>query len=216
MTGVRVWDLPTRVFHWLLVICVAGSWLTIEFRWMKIHAAFGLALLALILFRIVWGFFGSTTSKFSHFVSSPLSAARYLKKSLAHKSESYVGHNPSGGWMVIGLLVILLFQSISGLYANNDLGFSGPLADSIQKQWSDLFTQSHAISFNIILLCVWVHLIAVFFYVLVKNQGLIKAMLTGKKNSRAYIGNTSLVFCHPFKAVLVLIIILVLMAAVLM
>ncbi|AWB65142.1 hypothetical protein C2869_01200 [Saccharobesus litoralis] len=181
MSSIKVWDGATRLFHWLLVVCILGAWITIENRWILAHEIFGFTLLGLIVFRLIWGFVGSTTARFSHFMTRPTTAIQYLSASLNNQSQHYTGHNPSGGWMVIGLLGILLFQVVTGLYANNDLGFSGALADNVSKAFSDQLTQWHAINFNLILAAIWLHLVAVFFYVLVKKDNLIKAMLTGRK-----------------------------------
>ena len=201
MNSIKVWDGVTRLFHWALVICIFGAWVTIENRWITAHEIFGLVLLGLVIFRICWGFIGSTTARFRHFVTKPSTAINYLKASLRSESDNFTGHNPSGGWMVLALLAILLFQSLSGLYANNDLGFTGSLADTISKEFSDQVTQWHAISFNFIMLAIWLHLVAVFFYVLVKKDNLVKAMLTGKKNQNNIGHHQDLQFSHPIKAV---------------
>lgn len=178
---IKVWDGATRFFHWGLVVCTLGAWLTIEYGWIEAHQYFGISLLLLIVFRIGLGFWGSTSSRFLHFLTSPQTAIRYLISSIKLDSPKYTGHNPAGGWMVMFMLAILLFQAGSGLFANNDLGFTGPLADGISKVWSDTLTQWHALSFNIILAVIWLHLVAVFFYVIVKKEHLVSAMLTGNK-----------------------------------
>lgn len=203
MNSIKVWDSATRLFHWALVICILGAWVTIENRWITAHEIFGLIILGLVAFRLCWGFIGSTTARFNSFITKPTVAIKYLNASLRSESEHFTGHNPSGGWMVLGLLALLLFQSISGLYSNDDLGFTGPLADSISKELSDLLTGWHALSFNLILLAIWVHLVAVFFYVLVKKDNLVKAMITGKKHQDKTGRHEDLQFSHPIKAVVV-------------
>ena len=204
MNSVNVWDIATRLFHWSIVLCLLGCWLTNEYRWIEGHEFFGYLLLMLLIFRLFWGVIGSTTARFSNFVSKPGTAFRYLKSSINDEAEHFSGHNPLGGWMVLALLSLLLFQIISGLYSNNDLGFTGPLADSISKECSDLYTKLHGWSFNIILAAVWLHIIAVFFYVLVKKDNLVKAMVTGKKHAHQAGRIQHLTFSHPVKALLCL------------
>ncbi|WP_158966167.1 cytochrome b/b6 domain-containing protein [Paraglaciecola sp. L3A3] len=212
MSSVKVWDLAIRVFHWAIVICVAGAWITMENRWILAHEIFGYTLLSLVLFRLLWGIVGSTTARFSHFMTSPNKALSYLKGSLQAKApvnakdDYHSGHNPAGAWMVVLLLSLLLLQTITGLYSNNDLGFSGSLADGVSKDTSDWLTKIHALSFNFILAAIWLHLVAVFFYVLVKKENLIKAMLTGKKPKQQAGQYESLYFSHPIKALISLLI----------
>lgn len=202
MKNVKVWDLPTRLFHWCLVLLIIAAWLTIENRMIEAHEIIGHTLLGLIIFRVIWGIIGSTTSRFSHFIAHPIKSLLYLKASLNLKSPHSTGHNPAGGWMVIGMLLVIAFQVVSGMYANNDLGFSGALSDSVSKSMSDTMTQLHALNFTIIVTLVWVHLVAVFFYVLVKNENLIKAMFNGHKPSNQTNANESLTFAPLYKAAL--------------
>lgn len=195
---VKVWDLPTRVFHWSLVLSVFACWFTIENRWILAHQVSGAAVLGLLIFRLLWGIVGSRTAKFTDFVKWPWTAARYLWSSLHKHDDYHTGHNPAGGWMVIAVLVILGFQGITGLFANNDLGFSGPLADHVSKDTSDKATQLHVLNFNLILALVWLHLIAVFLYVLVKRQNLVRAMITGKKPVEQAGKDNSVAFASPW------------------
>ncbi|MDU0353725.1 cytochrome b/b6 domain-containing protein [Paraglaciecola aquimarina] len=204
MSSVKVWDSAIRLFHWAIVICVFGAWLTMENRWILAHEIFGYSLLSLIIFRLMWGLVGSTTAKFSHFITSPNKAIRYLQASLKLSAEHHSGHNPAGAWMVVVLLGLLLLQTLSGLYSNNDLGFTGPLADGISKQLSDWFTQLHAWNFNLILAAIWLHLVAVFFYVLVKKENLVKAMFTGEKPKEQAGKYQNLKFVSSIKALLLL------------
>lgn len=200
MKQVKVWDLATRLFHWLLVLLVVAAWLTIENRMIEAHEFIGHSIFALLLFRLMWGFIGSTTARFSNFVKPPLKALSYLKKSLSLQADYSTGHNPAGGWMVIIMLIFFGFQTISGMLANNDLGFSGALSDSISKSLSDTMTQLHALNFNILLALIWLHLVAVFFYVLVKKTNLVKAMWSGKKLENQVKLSDSLSFVSLFRA----------------
>lgn len=177
----RIWDSPTRLFHWALVINIVAAWYTIENRLIELHEIAGYSLLTLIIFRILWGFVGSSTSRFTYFLCSPISALKYLRLSIKQKAHHELGHNPAGGWMVAIMIVIILVQILSGLFANNDLGFSGALSDFVSKESSDLITQLHQLNFDILVAIIWLHVVAVFFYVLVKKDNLVKAMITGYK-----------------------------------
>ena len=100
MNSVNVWDIATRLFHWSIVLCLLGCWLTTEYRWIEGHEFFGYLLLMLLIFRLFWGVIGSTTARFSNFVSKPGTAFRYLKSSINDEAEHFSGHNPLGGWMI--------------------------------------------------------------------------------------------------------------------
>ena len=176
-----LWDLPIRLFHWSLALSILASWITINVGWLTGHLISGITVLVLIAFRIVWGFVGSTTARFISFVTWPWIAARYLLRSLGDEHQYHGGHNPAGGYMVIALLLILITQVTTGLFSNNDLGFAGPLADTVSKDDSDSATIVHAIIFDFILLMVWLHVLAVFYYALVKRDSILNAMITGRK-----------------------------------
>lgn len=199
MQGVKVWDKATRIFHWSLASCMLGAWLTIELRQMDWHQYFGYTIVALITFRLLWGFFGSTTARFKAFVFHPLTAWRYLKASLQLNAKTYTGHNPAGGWMVVGFILLLIAQITTGLFSNNELGFNGALADGVSKGLSDELTKLHAIIFNVILVAIWLHLVAVFFYVLVKKHNIILAMLTGRKPQHQTDPATQIKFYSPLR-----------------
>ncbi|MCF2948848.1 cytochrome b/b6 domain-containing protein [Paraglaciecola aquimarina] len=181
MKKIKIWDSPTRLFHWALVINIIAAWYTIENRLIELHEIAGHTLIALLVFRVCWGFVGSTTARFSHFITHPISALQYLVKSLKLKVHHKIGHNPAGGWMIVIMMLVIGFQLISGLLANNDLGFSGALSDYVSKATSDRLTQLHGLNFDLLVAIIWVHLVAVFFYVLVKRDNLVKAMITGFK-----------------------------------
>lgn len=181
MTKVRVWDLATRLFHWSLVILIVAAWFTIENRLIEAHEIIGHLLLALIVFRVIWGLVGSSTSRFQEFLVHPIKAVAYLRNSLKLQAPHSTGHNPAGGWMVVVMLGVIGFQIVSGLYANDDLGFSGALSDLVSKSASDKLTQLHAINFDILIAIIWLHVVAVFFYVIVKKDNLLKAKITGLK-----------------------------------
>jgi cytochrome b len=205
-TGSRVyvWDAPTRLFHWSIVILIFVCWLSADQGYMKIHLWSGLTLLALLIFRIGWGFAGATTARFSNFLHAPQKVFAYLRDVARGSKPLHAGHNPAGGLMVVALLAILLAQATTGLFANDGLKFSGPLALVVSADQSDRLTQIHGIIFNVMLALIWFHLVAIGFYFLVKGENLVGPMVTGKKH-RAYVPEgVALVFTHPIIALLLL------------
>jgi cytochrome b len=181
---IPVWDLPTRLFHWLLVILVAVSFTTgsIGGNAMQYHEKSGFAILILMFFRITWGFVGSRTSRFSDFVKGPAAVWRYASALLRGKSESYLGHNPLGGWSVLAMLLALLIQAATGLFANDDIITEGPLYLWVSKAVSDWLTGVHKLNRYLIVLLAAIHVSAVLFYLLVKHENLIKPMISGVKH----------------------------------
>lgn len=179
----KVWDLPTRLFHWsLLTLIVASWWTSTENGDMDLHMRCGYAVLALLLFRLIWGVLGSTTARFSNFVTSPRAVIGYIADMRKNEPSPQVGHNPAGGWMVLALLGMVLFISASGLFANDDMMSEGPLAHYVSKHFSDLATALHESSFYTLLALVAIHLAAIAFYLLVKKENLVRPMLTGIKH----------------------------------
>jgi cytochrome b len=181
---VPVWDIPVRVFHWSLAGLVALSWVSAENGYLKLHLWSGLSLLTLLLFRIAWGFVGSTTARFSDFVRGPGRALAYLRAVRRGEQPVHAGHNPAGGWMVMLLLAVLLLQAGTGLFANDGVHFNAPLAAQISSELSDRLTSLHGTIFNVILLLVWMHVVAALFYRHVRGEDLIAAMISGKKPLR--------------------------------
>lgn len=202
--NVRVWDAPTRLFHWAVVSLVAFSWYTADSGLMRLHLWSGSILLTLLLFRIAWGIVGSTTARFSDFVAGPGAVIGYIVMLARGHKPPHAGHNPAGGWMVVVLMTVLLAQVSLGLFANDDIRFHGPLSLLVSKELSDRLTQLHGILFNIILLLVWVHVVAVGFYLFVKGEDLVKAMISGKKHRAHVPPDANLRFTHPWIALLLL------------
>jgi cytochrome b len=179
--NVMVWDLPTRAFHWSVVALVFLSWLSADQGWMKVHLISGLTLLTLLVFRIGWGFFGSTTARFSNFVHPPRRILGYLKGLAGRDTPPYAGHNPVGGLMVVTMIAALLTQVATGLFANDGLEFNAPLALLISTDASTRLTEIHGLIFDLILCLIWFHLVAIGFYLFVRRRNLIYPMLTGRK-----------------------------------
>jgi cytochrome b len=182
---IRIWDLPVRLFHWTLVILMVVSYVTAQIGgdWMKLHFWSGYAVLTLLLFRIVWGFVGSTTARFTHFVKGPVAAIEHLKELAGTDRPRDVGHNPLGGAMVMALLLGLLLQVVAGLFsADTDEGtVSGPLANRVPDNWVDAATAFHHAWINVLLVLVALHVLAALTYLVWKRQNLIGAMFTGRK-----------------------------------
>lgn len=180
---VQVWDLPTRLFHWLLVFCVAVSVVTgsIGGLYMRYHEWSGVTILVLVLFRIVWGVVGGRHARFTDFVAGPKAVVGYARDLFGEGHRRYLGHNPLGGWSIIAMLAALGVQAGTGLFANDDIFTEGPLAHWISKGLSDLLTRVHLINKGVLLMLVGVHILAVVFYYLVKRENLFVPMITGHK-----------------------------------
>lgn len=182
---IRVWDLPVRLFHWTLVILMVVSYFTGRWGgdWMKFHFWSGYAILTLLLFRIVWGFVGSTTARFSSFVKGPSAAFAHVKEMLGKSGPHDVGHNPAGGAMVVVLIFAVLAQVVAGLFAaDTDLGtVNGPLANLVPDKTVDKLTAFHKYWINVLLVLAGLHVLAAFVYLAWKRQNLIGAMITGRK-----------------------------------
>jgi len=181
--SVLVWDLPTRLFHWLLVIFVIISFVTgnIGGNAMQYHEWSGFAILALLMFRLVWGFAGSRQSRFVTFIQGPSAVIRYVATLRHRDSPHCLGHNPLGGWSIIALLFTLLVQAATGLFANDDIITEGPLFDWVGKAASDWLTKVHKLNQQVIIALVCVHIAAVLVYFFYKRQNLILPMITGVK-----------------------------------
>jgi cytochrome b len=178
---VRVWDLPTRVFHWLAVLLVALAWVSQHMNWMDLHVRAGETLLALVLFRLLWGIAGSETARFTRFVASPAAAWRHLRHLGRREPDVQVGHNAAGGWMVLFLLALLLVETLSGLYDNNDIADEGPLSQFVPAAVANAIAAIHAYGWDVLVAAVVLHVCAIAVYALVKGHNLLGPMVTGTK-----------------------------------
>ena len=182
---VRIWDLPVRLFHWALVILLVTSYFSGRAAgdWMKLHFWSGYAILTLLLFRVAWGFVGSTTARFSHFVKGPAAWFVYLRNFATGRPTYDIGHNPVGGIMVVVLIFAVLAQAVAGLFsADTDLGtVNGPLANMIADKWVDRLTAFHKYWVNIIIVLAALHILAALSYLVLKRQNLIGSMFHGHK-----------------------------------
>ena len=175
---VRVWDLPTRVTHWTLVVVIGVLWWTAETGRMEWHRWAGYTMLALLLFRLYWGFFGSSTAKFSGFVRGPRAIGQYFKGNWSPAA----GHNPLGALSVLALLGLLLLQVGLGLFAVDVDGIeSGPLSLYVSFETGRAAAEWHEIVFTALQVLVALHIVVVFYYLLGKRQNLVGAMFSGKR-----------------------------------
>ena len=177
----RVWDASIRLFHWSLVLLFLLAYATSQLDWMNLHLLTGYAILALLLFRLVWGVVGSETARFASFIVSPMAGLRHLQHFREREPDTQVGHNAAGGWMVLILLALLTIQVGSGLFANDDGATRGPLMKFVGKPTSDLLSAVHSLMFDFLLAAVILHVLVVIAYAVVKKHDLVRPMITGKK-----------------------------------
>jgi cytochrome b len=182
-TSHPVWDLPVRLFHWVLVALILVSFVTAQIggNAMQWHEWSGLSVLSLLLFRLLWGFVGSTYARFASFVRGPRAALAYARALLRGEVPFFPGHNPLGGWMIVLLLASLVLQAGTGLFANDDVMIEGPFARYVTKETSDLLTRVHHFNFNVLATLVGLHVAAALFYLFARRENLILPMLTGRK-----------------------------------
>lgn len=178
---IKVWDAPTRLFHWALVVLVAAAYATIQLGWIDWHFRCGYAILALLLFRLVWGVIGSDTARFARFLHSPFAALAHLRHFTRREPDTEIGHNAAGGWMVLVMLALLLFQVGSGLFSNDQAFSEGPLAKLVSGSLSDRISGWHVFNFNLVLGLIGLHVLAVLAYAAVKRHDLVRPMVTGMK-----------------------------------
>jgi cytochrome b len=170
---VLIWDLPVRVFHWLMVLCFAGAFLSAESeRWRLLHVTLGYTMAGLVAFRIVWGLIGPRTARFANFVRGPSAVARYLGAMLRGQPEHHTGHNPAGAWAIVGLLGLTALVAGSGW----------ALFDQIGGEWLE---EAHELAANTMLALVGAHVAGVLLASLLHRENLVGAMLSGRKTAPA-------------------------------
>jgi cytochrome b len=181
--AVKVWDLPVRLFHWILVLLLAFQYVSgkIGGGFMVWHVYSGYGVLVLVLFRIFWGFAGSTHARFASFLKGPAAALHFAKRLFSRQAVPQIGYNPLGGWMVVALLILLALQATSGLFANDVHGTEGPLAALVPLEVSDRLSLFHRWNFKILLALAGLHVMASLYHWLAMKDDLIVAMFTGVK-----------------------------------
>lgn len=181
--GALVWDLPTRLFHWTLALLILGAFLSDDDR--DLHERIGIALLALVVFRLIWGVVGGRYARFATFIRGPKAVLEHLGELRQPNPPPHVGHNAPGGWMVVVLLLLVLAQAVTGLFTNDLITYVGPLGELVPESLSERLTSLHKIMSNVILAAVGLHIVAVAVYFLWKKQNLVRPMLTGRRDDLA-------------------------------
>lgn len=204
---VRVWDAPTRLFHWALVACFVGLVASGQIGGgaMVWHFRFGYGVLTLLLFRLVWGFQGGYWSRFATFIYSPGQMFRYLRGQ--GESHQQVGHNPIGALSVFAMLLFLALQVGSGLMSDDEISAAGPLTGLVSSDWVSYATYYHKeIGKKILILLVALHLGAIAFHLLKNHENLIIPMVRGDKSLLFAARNARDTFSDRFRAALILLI----------
>lgn len=180
---VAVWDWPVRVVHWLIALLVAALITTgLTGNDMLVwHMRCGQALLALVIFRIIWGFVGSTNARFTSFVRGPKAVLEYALSVIRPPHHAHATHNPLGGWMVVALLLVLLAQATAGLFTNDDILYDGPLVKWIDKDLSDSIGTWHRRMWWVVAALASVHIFAVIGYLMHLGEDLVYPMVSGEK-----------------------------------
>jgi len=181
VSRVRVWDLPTRTFHWSIALLIPALWWTAREEDIETHMMLGQVMLGLVLFRLLWGLMGSSTARFAGFVKGPGAVLAYLRGMPAG-----VGHSPLGALSVMAMLLALAVQVGLGLFATDSDGINmGPLAHLVSPETSDTLTDRHETMFNLLLALIGLHLAAILFYLLAGRRNLVTPMVTGKDEGEA-------------------------------
>lgn len=171
--NVFVWDAPVRLFHWLMVICFAGAYVTAESEyWRLLHVSLGYTMAGLVGFRIIWGVIGSRYARFSAFVRGPSAVVRYLRSIVRGRPEHHTGHNPAGAWAIVALLLLTLAVAASGWATYND----------IAGEWLE---ELHEVVANLMLAIIGVHVAGVLLGSWLHGENLVAAMISGRKPGRA-------------------------------
>ncbi|GAB2679959.1 cytochrome b/b6 domain-containing protein [Aliiglaciecola aliphaticivorans] len=178
-----IWDLPLRLFHWLLVLALVCQWITAELGsgYMDYHFYIGYFTLGLIIFRLIWGIVGPKYARFSNFLYPPKAIWQYLMSFLRAKNPHFTGHNPLGGLIVPAVILVVGSQAITGLFASDDVLASGPYMSAVSSEIQSWLDSLHHQIFNVILAIAGVHILAIFWYQFGRKIPLIGAMFSGKK-----------------------------------
>lgn len=188
MEKARVWDLPTRLFHWALVGTVCTGWYLGEnrnFSTIQLHFYFGYAVGGLLVFRLIWGMIGPSNVRLSALFPSPRKLRAYLSGIKDRKPGGARGHNPMGALSVLAMLIVLILQVVTGLFSEDDSLFAeGPLAQYVSTEMMQQMTSLHHLTSKLVMLLVVLHLAAILFYFVWKRENLVKPMITGWKKVR--------------------------------
>ena len=175
----RVWDLPLRLFHWSLAIAIIGAVGSAKADVMWLHERFGLTVMGLVAFRVVWGFVGGYYARFNQFLTPPREALVSISHLLSQRSHPIAGHSAPAGYAVVGLLFVSAYQALTGSLSNDDVLFDGPLAHLIPG-WSNFASDLHGVGEPVLFFMVALHIGAILVYKYHKKQNLTMAMLHGR------------------------------------
>jgi len=217
-TGSRkVWDWPVRAFHWSLALSFLGAFVTnrLGVKYFGWHLGFGYAVIVLVAFRILWGFFGTKHARFANFLRGPKTVLRYVAATGRGLKTRHAGHNPLGALMVVALLGGLGAQAAFGLFADDEIFNAGPLAALVTKEVSLLLTSLHRKIFYVLAAGVAIHVGAVVLHTFVKGEPIAKAMITGAKPQALVEPHEEIRSSHSFVAVALLAVVTVALAALL-
>lgn len=178
-----VWDLPLRIFHWLFASTILCSWFTIEQGYIENHMLLGYFALGLVIFRILWGFFGSKHSQFVSFFPTPKKLFNYISAIKKGKSPYVAGHNPLGSLMVFVMIILICLQAVSGLFIDDGVFSAGPYHDVFDKSIENVMKFIHHNFFDFMLIAIAFHISAIVFYWKAKKQNLVLPMITGEKDA---------------------------------
>lgn len=197
----KLWDGPTRIFHWALVALLGFAWWSAETRNMEWHRLAGYSVIGLLVFRLLWGVFGSGTARFTNFVKGPAKTWAYLRTLPSRTHAASPGHNPLGAWSVLALLGVLVLQVVTGLFSVDVDGLeSGPLSDRVDFDTGRVFAGVHELSFTALQVLVALHVAAVIFYAVYKRADLVRPMVTGRGKFQ---NDPGLTFAPLWRALLV-------------
>ncbi|QJR13956.1 cytochrome b/b6 domain-containing protein [Usitatibacter palustris] len=179
--SIKVWDGPVRVVHWAMVLLFVVQVVSGKMGgdMMPLHVFSGYAMIVLVVFRLIWGFVGSTHARFASFIAGPAATLRFARRLFSRQAVPQVGHNPLGGWSVIAMLLSLALQVASGLFANDGAAVEGPLASLVSFEVSTVLSEFHRWNLKLLLVLSAIHVGAVFFHLFVKRDNVLGAMFTG-------------------------------------
>ena len=185
---VAVWDLPLRLFHWVLLLLFIIAYETgSRPQYYSVHEAAGFALFGLLIFRLIWGFIGNRAARFSSFLKGPRAAAVHIRELLQGHALPVAGHNPLGGWAIVVMLLLLLIESVSGLFSST-FDYSGPLAPLVSDDWADRMATIHALNLDLLLAMIGLHLIAIAVTSILGRENLVASMIHGRKHLASIAG----------------------------
>lgn len=200
----KLWDGPTRIVHWALVIAIGFAWWAAENERMSLHRLAGYTVIGLVVFRLIWGFVGSRTAQFASFVRGPAATLAYARSLPSREHNAVPGHNPLGALSVLAIIAVLLVQVITGLFSVDVDGLeSGPLSDRVDFDTGRLFAQWHEWSFTTLQVFAALHIAAVIFYAVYKRADLVRPMVTGRGR---FAEDPALSFAPLWRAILVAVI----------